>query len=75
MRTLIAAVMTAGALTLGVATPAMAAPTAQQCADAQKAINDLRALGTKYPQYASTYNAMADSQARAARQSGCPNVT
>ena len=75
MRTLIAAVIAAGALTLGLATPAMAAPTAQQCADAQKAVNDVRALGVKYPQYASQYNAMADSLARSSRASGCPNVT
>jgi len=74
MKKIIASMIVAVGLSLGLAQPAFAAPTAKQCADAQTAINNLRKLAIKYPQYASAYNAMADSEARAARASGCPGV-
>jgi predicted secreted protein len=74
MKKIIASMIVAVGLSLGIAQPAFAAPTAKQCADAQTAIDNLRKLAIKYPQYASTYSAMADSEARAARASGCPRV-
>jgi hypothetical protein len=74
MKRIIAAMIVAVGLSLSLAQPAFAAPTAKQCADAQTAINNLRQFAVKYPQYASYYNAMADSQARAARASGCTGV-
>ena len=74
MNKLIAATIIAVGVSVGLAQPAFAAPTAKQCADAQTAINNLRQLAIKYPKYASSYNAMADSEARAARASGCPGV-
>jgi predicted secreted protein len=74
MKKMIAAMMVAAGLSLGLAQPAFAAPAAKQCADAQTAINNLRLLAAKYPKYASYYTAMADSEARAARVSGCTTV-
>jgi hypothetical protein len=74
MNKVIASMIAAVGLSLGLAQPVLAAPTPKQCADAQTAIDHLRAFAKKYPQYASTYNAMADSEARAASASGCPYV-
>lgn len=71
---IIAATIVALGLSLGLAVPAYAAPTPQQCAAAQTGIDNLRKLASQYPQYASIYNAMADREAAAARASGCPAV-
>jgi predicted secreted protein len=53
MKKIIASMIVAVGFSLGLAQPAFAAPTAKQCADAQTAINNLRTLAIKYPQYAS----------------------
>jgi hypothetical protein len=73
-----AAAALAVGLSIGLTSPAFArtatAPTAQQCANAQLGVDNLRKLATQHPEYAAAYNAMANRSAQAARASGCPNV-
>lgn len=74
MNKMFAALLAAIGVAIGIAQRGSTNTTSTQCADAQTAIDNLRQLGVTHPQFAEIYNAMADSEARAARASGCPNV-